>query len=160
MIVFNAFAIVVAIIVAIISAPLFYFAPDFMDGSYGDITIAAIALVVSGIGEVAGLEARVFWLPVWLWSIIAMGMFLYDEWGWWGPAGAGVVGVTGVVAMILFARKAEIEDWANAPRELDLARALVDNPESREQRFEHLQAAFFSPVFMSETPPADDDDDD
>lgn len=151
MLVFNAFAIVVGIIVALLVWPLNHFAPEFMDGTYGNIVIASIALVVSGIGEVAGVKARVFWLPVWLWSIGILGYLLYGEWGWYGPAGAGVVGVAGVGAMLYFARKAEQEEWAAAPRELEMARALVDNPESREQCFTHLNAAFFSPAFMSES---------
>ena len=151
MLVFNIYAVVVAIFVAILAAPLFWLAPEFMEGTYGDVTLASIVLLISTLAEIGGLKARVFWLPVWLWSLAALGYLLYGEWGWWGPAGAGVVAVTALTLLLLWSRKLEREEWAKAPQQLELARAIVDNFEAREQCFTHLHEAFFSPTWMSST---------
>lgn len=150
--VFNIYAIIVGILIALCAAPLMFFAPDFMDGMYGDIVIASIAVVVSTLSEIVGLKARLFWIPMWVWALLALGSFSHDAWGWWGPGIVGGVGVAAVAGVVLLARKNEQQEWAAAPRELDMARALVDNPESRDQCFSHLHNAFFSPVFMSKTP--------
>ncbi|GEM_PF-5515927 len=151
MVVFNLYALVVAALIGVFVGPLYYFAPTFMEGSYGNIVAACISLVVSTIGEFAGLSARLFWIPIWFWSLGALGYFLYDVWGWWGPGGAGALAVGAVVALILWTRKGELEEWERAPRELEMARALVANEDAREQCFAHLHKAFFSPGLISET---------
>ena len=149
--VFNIYAVVVGILIALCAAPLMFFAPDFMDGMYGEIVIASIAVVVSTLSEIVGLKARLFWIPMWAWALFALGSFTHDAWGWWGPGIVGAVGVAAVAGIVVLGRKNEQEEWAQAPRELDLARALLDNPEGREQCFAHLHNAFFVPVFTSNT---------
>lgn len=153
MVVFNGYAIVVGLLIAAIAFPLNWLAPSLFDGTYGDFVLAIIAFFVSGACELIGLRARLFWLPIWVWALIFASIRLYEL---WGVAGAviGVVLVVGAIAgLFAWMRKTEVEDWANAPKELELARNLADSAERRGECFEHLDKAFMDPALLTETAP-------
>ncbi|MCA9686820.1 MAG: hypothetical protein KC457_31935 [Myxococcales bacterium] len=152
MVVFNGYAVIVAILIALIAVPLNWLAPSLLDGQYGDLVLASIAFVVSGIAEPIGLKARIFWLPIWLWSLVIATYQLYQLWGVAGLVG-GLVLVGGAIAgLIVLIRKNELQEWARAPQELVLARSMADNLESRQQCFTHLDAAFINLLLVKETP--------
>ena len=151
MIVFNIYAVGLAIVLAIIFFLMSLVMPDYlMESDLGMIIFAVTGTFISGIAEVAGLRARLFWIPAWVLGLLASLYLTFTEYGWIGIL--SLVGVLiGLLAIIIvlvyvFERKA----WANAPRELAM---LDDIQDTDSQNFwEQLKDSFFFASMMDYTP--------
>lgn len=151
MIIFNAAAILIGLVIGIILGPLYWLFPTFMDSTWGNVLSFGIATLVSIIGDLAGLKGRLFFLPIWLLGIIGMGGSLHAKWGWWGPGAAVGVVVLLVGALLLVAAAGEKKSWAEAPANLNAARDSLAKGVS-EETWKLLGEAFFVPAFGSDTP--------
>lgn len=151
MIIFNAGAIFVALISAVFLGPLFWLAPNFMAGRWGDVLALGIVTGVSAISDLVGIKGRVFFLPIWVWSTLGIGGSLYKQWGWWGPALALGVVVVMVLGLLVVAAAGEKKSWAEAPAKLNAARDSVAKGVS-DETWPLLADAFFVPAFGDDTP--------
>lgn len=151
MIIFNAAAILIGIVIGIILGPLYWAFPVFMDSTWGNVLSFGIATLVSIVGDLAGVKGRLFFLPIWLLGIIGMGVTLHSKWGWWGPAAAGGVVVLLVGALLLVAAAGEKKSWAEAPGNLNSARDSLAKGVS-DETWKFLAEAFFVPAFGDDTP--------
>ena len=151
MIVFNALAIVVGIIIGIFLGPLYWLAPKFMETTWGSVLACAIVTGVSVICDLVGLKGRVFWLPIWLFGLIGVGVNLHTQWGWYGPALAGGLVVAMIGGLLAMGALAERKAWAEAPGNLNAARELLSKGVS-DETWALLSKAYFVPSWGDETP--------
>lgn len=151
MIVFNAFAIVVGIIIGICLGPLYWAFPVFMDTTWGNVLAATIVTVVGVITDLVGLKGRLFWLPIWLFGLIGVGVNLHTMWGWYGPALAGALVLALFAGLMAMGAVHEKKEWAEAPANLNAARDTLARGVS-EQTWELLAKAFFVPAWGDDTP--------
>lgn len=150
MIVFNLWAILAALIAAAVYAGIGFVAPSVLEGAYGDLVFAGTILIVGALTEVVGIKGRVFWLPIWFWGIVGMGIELYGHWGWWGPALAVVVAVGLFGALMMAGYRTEKREWAEAPQRLERARADL-HAGALDTAWEHLEAAYFDATLLDLT---------
>lgn len=66
MIVFNALAIPIVLLVGAIGAGLIWLAPGVFGAPYEEVTYSVLAIGIGGLGELVGLRGRLFFLPIWL----------------------------------------------------------------------------------------------
>ena len=151
MIIFNAAAILIGIVIGIIVGPLYWLFPNFMESTWGNVLSFGIATVVSIFGDLAGIKGRLFFLPIWLLGIIGMGVTLHSKWGWWGPALAATVVVVALGLLLLVAAAGEKKTWAEAPGNLNSARDSLAKGVN-DETWKFLGEAFFVPAFSSDTP--------
>lgn len=151
MIVFNLWAILVGLIVAAVYAGIGFVAPSALGGPYGDLVLAGTVLTIGGLTEILGIKGRLFWLPIWFWGIVVMGVELYGHWGWWGPALAVVVAVGLFGALMMAGYRAEKREWAEAPHKLEQARAGL-HASTPDAVWEHLEGAYFDATLLTLTP--------
>ena len=102
MIIFNLYAIVVAIFILIGALPIFalrYF--DLIGDQLALVLVAWETLLVSAVSHRAGIKGRLFFLPMWILAIPTAFIITYAIYGWAGIA--SVVGpVLGFVGLMLF----------------------------------------------------------
>jgi hypothetical protein len=151
MIIFNAFAILVGLIIAVFLGPLFWAFPEFMDTTWGNVLAAGIITVVSIITDLIGLKGRLFFLPIWLFGLIGMGVNLHELWGWYGPALAAALVVMLFVGLMAIGAMSEKKEWANAPANLIAARDALAKGVN-EETWELIGKAFFVPAWGDDTP--------
>lgn len=151
MIIFNALAIVVGIIIGIFLGPLYWAFPEFMDTTWGNVLAGGIVAVIGIITDLVGLKGRLFFLPIWLFGIIGMGVNLHELWGWYGPAMAVAVVVMLFLGLMALGAVGEKKEWAAAPENLNAARASLAKGVS-EETWELLAKAFFVPSWGDDTP--------
>lgn len=151
MIIFNAFAIVVGIICGIFLGPLYWAFPVFMDSTWGDVLACGIVAMVSILSDLVGLKGRVFFLPIWLFGLIGVGVNLHKMWGWYGPALAAAIVVALFVGLMVMGSFAEKKEWAEAPMKLNAARDSLVKGIS-EETWDLLREAYFVPSWGNETP--------
>lgn len=152
MVVFNLLAIVVAIIIGIFLGPLFYFFPEFMESTWGNVLAAGIVTGVGIVTDLIGLKGRVFWLPIWLFGLIAMGVNLHELWGWYGPAAAGGLVVVLFAGMLAMGAVHEKKEWAEAPGHLNSVRESLAKGPATDETWELLAKAFFVAAWGDDTP--------
>ena len=154
MIVFNYAAIAVAVIIAIVVAPVIFIgnwiSPGAMDGNWAIAACALIGTLISAACDAAGLKGRLFWLPMWLWGLGIAGYALYEEVGWVGPVGALVAAGLLFGALMYWVYADEKKSWANAPAALEAARASVQLGQ-HQQAWEQLEKALFVPSMLTAT---------
>lgn len=150
MIIFNALAIVVGLIIGLFVGPLFYFFPEFMDSTQGNVLSCVLITVISIASDLVGLKGRVFFLPIWVFGLIGMGVNLHTIWGWWGPALAATLVVVLLGGLMLMGAWSERKDWAEAPANLNAARDSLAKGVS-EETWELLAKAFFVPAWGGDT---------
>ncbi len=150
MIIFNAFAIVVGIICAIFLGPLFWAFPVFMDTTWGDVVACSVVAFVSIVSDLVGLKGRVFFLPIWLFALIGVGVNLHTLWGWYGPALAGAIVVMLFIGLMAMGSYAEKKEWADAPNKLNAARDSLVKGLS-DETWDLLREAYFVPSWGNES---------
>jgi hypothetical protein len=150
-IIFNAFAIVVGIICGIFLGPLYWAFPVFMDSTWGDVLACSIVAGVSILSDLVGLKGRVFFLPIWLFGLIGVGVNLHTMWGWYGPALAGAIVVMLFIGLMALGTLAEKKEWAEAPTKLNAARDSLVKGIS-DETWELLSEAYFVPSWGNESP--------
>jgi hypothetical protein len=114
MIIFNLWAIPVAIVIFGLIAGLNHFFPTLTSDSYFPYTLGAAMAVVGGIAEWFGIKARVFFLPIWL---IGIGAICYKL----GPVGwvlLGLIAVACIIFVVRWTKKMTAEEWRKAEEEL------------------------------------------
>ncbi len=114
MIIFNLWAIPVAVVIFLVIAGLEHFFPALANDPYLPFTAGATIFVIGGIAEWLGVKARVFFLPVWL---IGIGFICVKL----GPIGwvlLAVIVVACVMFMIRWVRKFSAEEWRKAQEEI------------------------------------------
>ncbi|MBL8913325.1 MAG: hypothetical protein JNM17_21690 [Archangium sp.] len=135
MIVFNLWAIPVGLLIGLGYVGLEKLAPGTFGGAHENLTIAVLSIVIGGLGEVFGLKARVFFMPVWL-----LGSFVgaYQSYSLWGGAGLalGVGVVVGLIvlfiATIVWSSRGEVEKIPERLKEAREAFAKGENDAGRE----------------------------
>jgi hypothetical protein len=154
MIIFNMPAIIVAIFILIASVPVFILASFFpgleQDEELLGFIVIAIATVVSGICELAGLRGRLFFIPMWLLGIVFTLFGVGQRFGWTGiSVTVGVIaGMIGL--LVIVARGGEKDIWDDAPDALAQCQRIADP--SKKDFWVHFQKALFIPVFKKCTP--------
>lgn len=151
MIVFNAPAVVVGIIIGLFLGPLYWAFPEFMDTSWGSVLAAGIVTVIGIITDLVGLKGRLFFLPIWLFGFIGMGVHLHKMWGWYGPALVAALVVMLVLGLMALGAMSEKKEWANAPANLIAARDAVVKGVN-DETWELVAKAYFVPTWGDETP--------
>lgn len=151
MIVFNLLAIVVGLIIGICLGPLYWAFPEFMETTWGSVLAFGIVTVVGIVTDLVGLKGRVFWLPIWLFGLIGMGVNLHTQWGWWGPALAGVIVIALFGGLLAMGAVQERKEWAEAPANLNAARESLAKGVN-EATWEALGKAYFVPAWGDDTP--------
>jgi hypothetical protein len=151
MIIFNALALVVGLIIGLILGPLYWLFPTFMDSTWGNVLSFGIVTVVSIVSDLVGLKGRVFFLPIWLIGLIGMGVTLHGKWGWWGPGLAAGLVVLLFGALLGMGAIAEKKEWAEAPANLNAVRESLGKGVT-EQTWELLAKAYFVPAWGDDTP--------
>jgi len=114
MIIFNLWAIPVALVIFVLIAGLNHFFPTLTSDSYFPYTLGAAMAVVGGIAELFGVKARVFFLPIWL---IGVGAICYKL----GPIGwvfLGLIAIAGGIFLVRWTKKKTAEEWGKAEEEL------------------------------------------
>lgn len=153
MIIFNLYAILVAIICFIVYLPIFmvvrFLFPDVSEEMIGLIFMGT-ATIVSGICEACGAPGRLFFLPMWLIGGFLTFFMAIAAFGWSGVGILFVVGIGMMGMLYVVARKMEQGEWASAPVAL-LNCQQVGDPSSKEF-WEHFKKAFFAPDVLSLTP--------
>ncbi|MFT3712657.1 MAG: hypothetical protein QM817_33830 [Archangium sp.] len=112
MIVFNLWAIPVGLLIGLAWVGLEKLEPGTFGGARENLTISVLAVVIGGLGEVVGLKARLFFLPVWLLGAAVGTYQAYSLFGGMGLAiGGGVVValLAAFIAMIVWSTRAELE---------------------------------------------------
>jgi len=124
-IVFNLLSIPVVIVYLIAVALVQWLFPSLEGSGYQDITFAALALLISSFCEVVGLKGRLFWLPIWVTSLVVTVFVAYNDFGWLG-LGVGVVGAA-VLAFGFFRLGDHMhkKEWEVAPEKLRQAQEAV-----------------------------------
>ena len=155
MIIFNLYAILVAIVILIFWLPIHFVASVIFPGyesneQLGLIVFMVIATVVSGGTESAGVPGRLFFLPMWLVGILGTLFLVTQEFGWIGigVTVASAIGLIGLLVYLLYA--SENKTWQQAPIELVECQRIQDS--STKDFWEHFQKALFLPVMKDYTP--------
>ncbi|MDP1823134.1 MAG: hypothetical protein Q8L48_07830 [Archangium sp.] len=151
MIVFNLLAIVVGLIIGICLGPLYWAFPDFMETTWGNVLAAGVVTVVGIVTDLVGLKGRVFWLPIWFFGLVGMGVNLHTQWGWWGPALAGALVVVLFGGLLAMGAVHERKEWAEAPGNLNAAKESLAKGVN-EATWELLGKAYFVPAWGDDTP--------
>jgi hypothetical protein len=99
MIVFNLWAIPVGLLIGLAFVGLEKLAPGTFGGAHENLTVAGLAVVIGGLGEVFGLKARLFFLPVWL---LGAGVGAYQAYALFGGVGLAVGSAVVVGLLVLF----------------------------------------------------------
>lgn len=144
MIVFNLWAIPVGLLIGLAWVGLEKLAPGTFGGAHENLTISGLAIVIGGLGEVVGLKARLFFMPVWLLGSFVGAYQAYSLFGGAGLAvGAGVVlGLIGLfIATIVWSSRGEVD---KIPERLDEARAAFAKGDAEAGR-EAVADAYVTP---------------
>ncbi len=150
MIVFNLLAIVVGLIIGVFLGPMYWLFPAFMGTTWGNVAAFSTVTVVSLAADFLGLKGRLFWLPMWLWGLVGVGVNLHTILGW---LGIGVALGAVVLLFVLLGVLAAVNDrkaWAQAPGSLNAARDAFARGHA-DEAWPHLEKAFFAPTWMTET---------
>jgi len=146
MIIFNLWAIPVAIVIYLLLLGLEHFFPALMTSPRTGWTIGIVATSVGAVSECVGLRGRVFFLPIWT---IGLGIICYQL-GWPGTVAFIAIAVGGLVWVFISAKKKEVSDWQQAQQEI--AKAPAPPAVSTERQFwEWVKSTLFLPVWMDFT---------
>lgn len=150
MIIFNIYAIVVALLTALFASPvllLYYF--NVIDKDITNILVGWILLAVSIGAKQSNVNARLFFIPMWILSIPVPFMLTYVAYGWIGIlVTLGIfVSIIGIVYLLLY----------NAERKKvqQIEYATIDIPNKADDNVEYwnkVKEAFFIPTFVKFTP--------
>jgi hypothetical protein len=153
MVVFNLVAVPVLLVIAALGYGLAWLAPTLMEGPYGELVWAGIALVVSLLGELVGLRARLFFLPVWL---VAIAVGAWQGWALFGVVGLAAGG--GLLALaiggfgLIVARELVVQDRDAPAKLVELENMLADPSTPREKLWESLNDVWVPPAFGAPKP--------
>lgn len=114
MVIFNLWAIPVAVLVYLAVAGINHLFPAVANDHYFPFVAGTTMFVIGGIGEWIGVKARVFFLPVWLLGIAVICVKL-------GPIGwvlLGLIVVVCVIWLVRWTKKKDAEEWQQAQAEL------------------------------------------
>jgi len=153
MIIFNFYAIAVAIICLIVVVPIVALISLIPGVSENETLLGVIAYglvtMVSGVCEVFGLKGRLFFIPMWFLGSVLTFATVCTQYGWVGFGVMCVLAVGMVGMLVCFGHFIEKKEWADAPTELAECQR-IQNP-SRKEFWEHFQKAFFVPSMNSYT---------
>lgn len=150
MIIFNLYAIVVGLIIAIILGPIYWLMPDdFANGPSGLIILGTLGTFIAGICEAAGLKGRLFFLPMWLIGVVGTIGFTYLSYGWKGIGvlAAVLIALVGIIFLIVYLM--EKSDWNNAFKEFQELKKMKNIEEKG--FWEQVEKAKFIPSMMNYT---------
>lgn len=150
MIVFNMYAILVALFIALASLPVILLHYFNVIGEEISIVLATwIALGVTLICKKSNIDGRLFWIPMWILAIPLVPFATYSFYGWIGII--ATVGIfVGIVALIFILsyvlEKKRIKNITN--EDADFVFDETDLPTS----WKTLQDKFFFPTFSNMSP--------
>ncbi len=126
MVVYNMWAMMAAIITALVYAPLVYFFGDLVTA---DTRVLAFVVLFGVVGTVLEfgykISARLFWLPVWFWGVVAIVGSILDALGMHGMQLFGTTAAIAVVAGAVVLWQIRRLGGGQAARALASARELL-----------------------------------
>ena len=146
MIIFNLYAIAVVIVVSVILVPfagvMELIFPGIAENSVFSAVLFALATIIAGGCEAAGLRGRLFFIPMWLIGVVATVAKVYENFGGFTLAGSAIALLGGLVTLAYFIEKSQ---WKNAPANLAKCQSIRNL--SSKEFWEHFREAFFVPAF-------------
>jgi len=113
-VIYNLWALLVGAVIAFAGLMLYTVAPAAFSEANAGWTIGLLVTVFGGGAEVAGLRARLFFLPIWLFGTIVLGFTAYGHVGIVAfiiPLGSVVLGICW---MVRSSNKRQAQHWAKA----------------------------------------------
>ena len=151
MIVFNLPAIIVAVIIAIIYGIFSFILPDsWLSDDSGFVVFFSIATVVSALLEVVGVKGRLFWLPMWLFGLVGLGIFTYSGYGGMGLAVIGGVAVAMIGGFGYLMVATERSEKREAPDKLREAKQALAEADGK-KFWNAIKASLLQPFFTKFT---------
>jgi hypothetical protein len=146
-IIFNLWAIPVALVIYLIVLGVEHVAPGLMTESRSGWTIGVVATLVGAVCDLVGIRARVFLMPIWM---IGLGIIGYHV-GWPGIAAFVALLIVGGIFLFRGAKDKEAIEWQKVQEELVKAGAP---PAARDevQFWEWVKQMLFLPIWLGFTP--------
>lgn len=153
MIIFNFYAIAVAVICFVALIPvvgLMSFIPGLSENeTLQGVIFYGVVTLVAGVCEVVGIKGRLFFLPVWLLAGVLTFATACQQYGWIGFGVMTVIGIALAGSLVCLAHVIEGKEWEAAPGELAQCQRIQDP--SRKEFWEHFQKALFVPTVKTYT---------
>jgi hypothetical protein len=124
-VIFNLFAVPIVLLVGALGAGLVWLLPGVFGGPYEEITYSVLAVLIGGLGELIGIRARLFFLPVWL---IGGALLAWRFWTLFGVLGLVAGGALLGLLLLAFVATIVWSMWASEkemPEKLEEARRLL-----------------------------------
>jgi hypothetical protein len=132
MIIFNLWAILSVLIIAVLAIGLNWLMPSLFNGTLKDMDMGILITGVGVIGEFLGIRGRIFFMPIWMIGGLLIAYRAYELWGVVGIVGPLVLMGLALWWMLKKMKDRDAQNWTSAVQNLPILRVVAGNSNASE----------------------------